>query len=127
MQPGRILLSCATLVALALPAAAAPDENLLGTRPVGRPANWFFEERVRVGSFSHLDQILPYNTLKKSDAPLPLPVASNPPRIGYRSDGQTYSLDDFLAHQRITGLLVVKDGQILAEHYQYDRTATRRG
>jgi len=81
---------------------------------------------VRVGSFSHLDQILPYNTLKKSEAPLPLPVASNPPRIGYRFDGQTYSLDDFLAHQRITGLLVVKDGQILAEHYQYDRTATDR-
>jgi CubicO group peptidase (beta-lactamase class C family) len=36
------------------------------------------------------------------------------------------SLDDFLAHQRVTGLLVVKDGQILAERYQYDRTATDR-
>lgn len=129
MQLGRILISCAMLVALALPAAAAPDENLLGKAagyPVGRPANWFFDESVRVGSFSHLDNFLPHNTLKKSDAPLPLPVASNPPRIGYRFDGQTYSLDDFLAHQRITGLLVIKDGQILAERYQYDRTATDR-
>ncbi len=129
MQPGRILLSCATLVALALPAAAAPDENLLGKAagyPVGRPANWFFDESVRVGSFSHLDSFLPHNTLKKSDAPLPLAVASNSPKIGYRFDGQTYSLDDFLAHQRITGLLVIKDGQILAERYQYDRTATDR-
>ncbi len=129
MQPGRILLSCATLVALALPAAAAPDENLLGKAagyPVGRPANWFFDESVRVGSFSHLDSFLPHNTLKKSDAPLPLAVASNSPKIGYQFDGQTYSLDDFLAHQRITGLLVIKDGQILAERYQYDRTATDR-
>lgn len=129
MQLGRILLSCAALVALALPAAAAPDENLLGKAagyPVGRPANWFFDESVRVGSFSHLDQILPYNTLKKSDAPLPLAVAPNPSKIGYRFDGQTYSLDDFLAHQRITGLLVIKDGRILTERYQYERTATDR-
>ena len=129
MQPGRILLCCAALVALALPVAAAPDENLLGKAagyPIGRPANWFFDESVRVGSFSHLDQILPYNTLKKSDAPLPLAAAANPSQIGYRFDGQTYSLDDFLTHQRITGLLVIKDGQILAERYQYDRTATDR-
>jgi CubicO group peptidase (beta-lactamase class C family) len=131
MQPGRILLSCAcaALVALAFPAAAAPDENLLGKAagyPLGTRTNWFFDESVRVGSFSHLDQILPYNTLKKSDAPLPLPVTSTPSKIGYRFDGQSYSLDDFLAHQRVTGLLVIKDGQILAERYQYDRTATDR-
>lgn len=129
MPSWRILLSCAALVALALPAGAAPDEQLLGKAtgyPVGQPANWFFDESVRVGSFSHLDSFLPHNTLKKSDAPLPLPAASNPPKIGYRFDGQSYSLDDFLAHQRITGLLVIKDGQILAERYQYDRTAADR-
>ena len=129
MPSWRILLSCAALVALAFPAGAAPDENLLGKAagyPLGNRFNWFFDESVRVGSFSHLDRFLPHNSLKKSDSPLPLPAASNPPKIGYRFDRQTYSLDDFLAHQRITGLLVIKDGQILAERYQYDRTATDR-
>jgi CubicO group peptidase (beta-lactamase class C family) len=129
MHPGRLWLSCAMLVALAFPASAAPDEDLLGKAagyPLGRPANWFFDESVRVGSFSHLDRILPYNTLKKPDAPLPLPVASSPPKIEYRFEKQTFSLDDFLARQRVTGLLVIKDGQILAERYQYDRTATDR-
>ena len=75
MQPGRILLSCAVLVALAVPARAAPDEDLLGKAagyPVGKPANWFFDESVRVGSFSHLDSFLPHYTLRKAASPLPL-------------------------------------------------------
>lgn len=129
MQPVRILFIGAVLVALAFPAHAAPDEDLLGKAagyPIGRPANWFFDEGVRVGSFSRLDRILPYNTLAKSDAPLPLPESSSPPKIEYRFEKQSWSLDDFLAHQRVTGLLVIKDGQILAERYQYDRTATDR-
>jgi len=129
MQPGRILLSCAVLVVLAVPARAAPDEDLLGKAagyPVGKPANWFFDESVRVGSFSRLDSFLPYYTLRKSDSPLPLAKAANEPKLSYRFEKQTYSLDDFLAHQRVTGLLVIKDGQILAERYQYDRTATDR-
>jgi CubicO group peptidase (beta-lactamase class C family) len=35
--------------------------------------------------------------------------------------GQTYSLQDYLDRQRATGLLIIKDGKILAEHYQYGR------
>ncbi|MGH6753959.1 MAG: serine hydrolase domain-containing protein, partial [Bradyrhizobium sp.] len=35
-------------------------------------------------------------------------------------------LDDFLAHQRVTGLLVIKDGAILFERYQYDRKPADR-
>ena len=71
MQPGRILFSCVALVALALPAVAAPDEDLLGKAagyPIGTRANWYYEESVRVGSFSNLDRILPHYTLTKSAA-----------------------------------------------------------
>ena len=129
MQPGRILLSCAVLVALAFPVRAAPDEDLLGKAagyPVGKPANWFFDESVRVGSFSRLDSFLPHYTLSKANSPLPLPKAASSAQLSYRYEKQTHSLDDFLAHQRVTGLLVIKDGQVLAERYQYDRTAADR-
>ena len=64
--------------------------------------------------------------MQKAATPLPLPKAATEAKIGYRFQGQAYALDDFLAHQRITGLLVIKDGQILAERYQYDRTAADR-
>jgi CubicO group peptidase (beta-lactamase class C family) len=129
MQPGRILLSCAVLVALAVPAGAAPDEDVLGKAagyPVGKPANWFFDEGVRVGSFSRLDSFLPHYTLQKAASPLPLRKAANDPKLSYRFEKQSYSLDDFLAHQRVTGLMVIKDGEILTERYQYERTAADR-
>jgi CubicO group peptidase (beta-lactamase class C family) len=129
MQPGRILLLCAALFALTLPAAAAPDEDLLGKAagyPIGKPASWFYDENVRVGSFSNLDKVLPHTTLKKAASPLPLPKAAGEPKIEYRFENQTRTLDDFLARQRITGLLLIKDGEILLERYQYDRTPAHR-
>jgi CubicO group peptidase (beta-lactamase class C family) len=124
-----ILVQCAALLALAFPAAAAPDEELLGKAagyPIGTRAGWFFDESTRVGSFSNLDKVLPHYTLGKAASPLPLPAAAGESRIEYRFENRTYTPDDFLAHQRITGLLVIKDGEILLERYQYDRTAAHR-
>ena len=117
------------LLAPAFPATAAPDEELLGKSagyPVGTRANWYFDESVRVGSFSNLDKILPHYTLTKSAAPLPLPTVATGPKIEYRFEKQTFALDDFLAHQRVTGFLLIKDGEVLVERYQYDRNAGNR-
>src|SRR3954462_5755383 len=111
MRPARILLAC-LLAVVTLPACAAPDEELLGKArgyPLGTRANWFFDEGVRVGSFSHLDGILPHYTLSKAQSPLPLAAAKAEVKFGYRFENQTCTLEDFLAHQRVTGLLVVKD------------------
>ena len=129
MQPLRILLSCAVLVALGSAVCAAPDEELLGKSagyPLGSPTNWFYNERVRVGSFSHLDDILPHYTLKKSATPRPLPKISTEPKIEYRFEQQTRALDDFLDRQRVTGFLLIKDGEVLAERYQYNRKPDNR-
>jgi CubicO group peptidase (beta-lactamase class C family) len=129
MQLRRFLMLCVALVARALPAAAAPDEEQLGRTagyPIGTRADWFFNESVRVGSFSNLDRILPHYTLVKATSPLPLPKAASEPKIEYRFEQQTYTIDDFLARQRITGLLLIKDGEILVERYQYDRTVANR-
>ena len=87
MQQARIFLArflACFLVALAVPAFAAPDEELLGKDkgyPVGTRANWFFDEGVRVGSFSHLDEILPHNRLSKAESPLPLAAAGGETKL----------------------------------------------
>src|SRR3977135_1773552 len=128
MPLGRILVAF-LLAALAFPAFAAPDEELLGKAkgyPLGNRANWFFDEGVRVGSFSHLDEILPHYTLSKAVSPLPLAAAAGEAKLGYRFQNQACTREDFLAHQRVTGLLVIKDGAILFERYQYDRKPADR-
>jgi CubicO group peptidase (beta-lactamase class C family) len=129
MQLRRILLSCAALVTLAFPAAAAPDEEQLGKAagyPIGKRTTWFYDESVRVGSFSNLDRLLPHYILSKAASPLPLPRAATQPSIEYRFENRKLTLDDFLAHQRITGLLLIRNGEVLVERYQYDRTASHR-
>jgi CubicO group peptidase (beta-lactamase class C family) len=125
----RTLAPLLALLAHSLAAQAAPDEERLGKSdgyPLGTPATWFYDERVRVGSFSHLDEILAHNTLPKSATPMPLPKAAGAPAIGYRFQGSDYSLDDFLNHQRVTGFLLIRNGEVIAERYQYARTAQNR-
>jgi len=129
MRRLMILAPFLALLVHPFPAQAAPDEELLGKSagyPVCTPSTWFFGEHVRVGSFSHLDEILPYHTLQRSATPLLLPTAANAPDITYRFEEKDNSLDDFLSRQRVTGFLLIKDGQVLAERYQYDRTAQNR-
>ena len=41
--------------------------------------------------------------------------AAAPPRSTYGFDEEDYSLDDFLEHQRVTGFLLIKGGEILAD------------
>ena len=110
-------------------AQAAPDEELLGKSrgyPVGTRSNWFFDESVRVGSFSHLDTLFPVHTLARAAEPAPLPRAAAEPRYRYRFREAEFGVDDYLARQRITGLLVIKDGVVQIERYQYERKDAHR-
>ncbi|HTT13916.1 MAG TPA: serine hydrolase [Burkholderiaceae bacterium] len=112
---------------------AAPDEDKLGKRegyPIagvgaGKKRNWYFDEVVRVGSFTHQAEIPGLfhggvNELKRSPRPLALPQAPAEPAYRWGTD-RNLTIDDFLARQRIMGLLIVKDGVIQVERYQYER------
>jgi len=127
----KILLIMAILIGLArflsLLAVAAPDEELLGKSkgyPVGNRENWFYDETVRVGSFSNLDAIFPHNVLAKSSTPTEFKRSSSEPEVRYSFEGKSYGIDHYLEHQRTTGLLVIKDREVLVERYQYDRKPT---
>lgn len=124
------ILACIAAMAAAA-AAAAPDEDALGKArgypvPSFGPSFSLFDETHKVGTFSHMDEVL-WPRSVKSGAALPLPplpsVAAQALAISYPFEGKTFSLEDFLARQRITGLLVIKDGAIVIERYQYERTA----
>ena len=114
--------------------AAAPDEEKLGKAknyPVGNPGNWLNEE-MRVGSFTHQGDIPGFysgitHILEPARKPLPLPVAPREPDYRW-SIGPAHDLtvDDYLARQRVMGLLIVKDAVIQLERYQYDRKPSDR-
>ena len=119
------------------PTRPAPDEALLGSLssyPVGDSKNYFFNEAVRVGSFSRMDEIdfLPGRMarLQASSHVMPLPVSKQSETFTkdfrYTHKGQPFSLADYLSRQRVMGLMVVQGGQRLFEAYQYQRTSDMR-
>jgi len=108
---------------------AAPDEEALGRSmgyPVGRNLAQAYQEPYKVGSFSAMDSFNPSCALSPATEPLLLKKAATEPPIRYRFDGRTLTLDDYMQRQRATGVLVVKDGEIVAERYNYQRTADMR-
>ena len=130
--------ACMLALGIASHACAAPDEEQLGKSqgyPVAKFGNnkdWYYDEIVRVGSFTHQAEIPglfqgKVNTLARAPNPLALQKAINEPAFRWSIDKERdLTVDDFLARQRIMGLLVAKDGVVQVERYQYDRKPADR-
>jgi CubicO group peptidase (beta-lactamase class C family) len=131
----KLIALAAIPLAAASIAYAAPDEEKLGKQsgyPIGKAANWYYDESVRVGSFTHQADIPgifhgKVNVLQRSAKAMPLPKAAQEPDFRWNAnDARGLSLDDYLARQRVMGLLIVKDGVVQIERYQNERKPTDR-
>ncbi len=108
-----------------------PDADLLGRAagyPVAPSPFRISAPAYLVGSWSALDKVpgIRSTWVDRPAQAQPLPRASAPPPIRYRTDGFQLTLEDYLERQRVTGLLVLKNGEIVAEHYRYDRNDNHR-
>lgn len=132
----RAIVIATLLTTLTVASAhAAPDEDKLGKAqgyPVGNARTWFFDEKVRVGAFSAQGDIPALSggvakVMTPSDKPMALAKAAREPAYRWSvADSKNLSVDDYLARQRVMGLLIIKDGEIQVERYQYERTAQHR-
>ena len=68
-----------------------------------------------VGADSHFDQIFPTHTVARPKRTWSFKRAAT-------SAAVAHEIDDFLDHQPVTGLIVVRDDTILSETYQYARS-----
>lgn len=120
---------------MALQASAAPDEERLGRNqgyPVGQASNWFTSELLRVGSFTHqaeISGVMNGGVSELAPSGEMLALARNPREPAYRwhiDALRNLSVEDYLARQRVMGVLVIKDGAVQLERYQYRRSAQDR-
>ena len=116
-------------------AHAEPEEAALCKAqgyPVGTARTWFMEPCFRVGSFSHHAEIPGIfggvaNAMQAASRPLELGRATQEPRLQWSVSGLSgLTIDDYLNRQPVMTLLIVKDGVIQVERYQYGRTAEHR-
>src|SRR5258705_7404848 len=128
-----VLVACATPSSAPPPQSAdlgprfnpsGPDADEQGARegyPLGSRMT-FFRVPYLVGSQSHQDEIFPAHVVRRATNPSPLTRRASEPALRYEYQGQTFDLDDYLARNPATGLLVARDDTILVERYQYART-----
>lgn len=110
-------------------ALAAPDEDVLGKSagyPVCAPGRTLWTPGCLVGSTSNLGTLLPANKVEKPAAARPLKRAPVEPKFTYTHNLFSGGVDDYLARNRTTGLLVMQGDTILLERYQYGRTPEHR-
>ncbi|NDQ58122.1 MAG: serine hydrolase [Acidipila sp.] len=74
---------------------------------------------VEVATFEHSDTLFAANTVLRKVPVRPLPAApAKLKEIHFTSDGHEYDLFDYLAYNRVVGLLILKDGKIVMEDYE---------
>lgn len=82
---------------------------------------------LQVNTFRNIDRLFATRTVKAGSAPFPLPVAERQlQNFQFESRGKLYDLYDFMALNRVAGLLVVKDGAVAFEQYALGNDAHTR-
>lgn len=104
-----------------------PDAERLGMKQ-GYPvcAQALTRPECRVGTWSANEKVAASSLVSPSDDPMPLPRWQDAPAISYRWGFSSKTLDDFMADTKTTGLMVIKDGRVVAERYQYGRQPDMR-
>jgi CubicO group peptidase (beta-lactamase class C family) len=113
-------LSALMLAAAVTQVAAAPDEAAYGAAlayPPGDRSNWFRQDHL-VGAFTAMEQLFPVHKVTAGPQPRSLPGRTTPPDWNF--------VQSYLDRHPVTGLLVMKDGQVAVERYQYGRRAVDR-
>ena len=82
---------------------------------------------IQVRTFRNIDRLFPVRVVKHGPKVLALPSAAKRlTQVEFSSGGKTYDLIDYMALNRITALLVLKDGKIAYEDYEMGNTEKTR-
>ena len=73
-----------------------------------------------------IESIFKTHTIRRGKAVHPLPVAARQIAPTFTYDGKSWTVDDYMAAYRVSGVLVLKDGKILLEKYGLGRGPTDR-
>ena len=87
----------------------------------------FMTQAERRLAFAHFDQLYPTATVAASGGAEPLPATpADLTAIPFSANEASHTLGDWLHNQQLMGLIVVKDGAVLMEHYATDHAVDSR-
>jgi len=82
---------------------------------------------IQVQTFRNIDRLFPTRTVKRGTQTYPLPTSGTPLKaVEFASAGKKYDVFDYMSLNRVSGLLVIKDGKIALERYELGNKETTR-
>ncbi|MEO5816032.1 MAG: serine hydrolase [Gemmatimonadaceae bacterium] len=119
-----VLVACAaTSNGTVATSAQAPYVNPHATDSIGTVRQMYdgaLTPALAITTFRNIDRLFPTRAIAHGPRPYPLAMASAPLHdVSFMSRGTRYDLDDYLRLNRVSGLLVLKDGRIALERYAY--------
>ena len=82
---------------------------------------------LAINTFRNIDRLFPTRVVAHGAHPKPLPAAPTQLREVHFRDGQaSYDLDQYLDLNRVSGVLVLKNGRVALERYRYGNTERTR-
>ncbi len=126
----RLLLTLMTS-SIGIASAATPDADyphrLEAIGSVRSMYDGALTPDLAVQTFRNIDRLFPTRRVPHGTKVQPLPLAPHPlGAVHFSSHGRTWDLADYLAVNRVAGLMVLKNGQVALELYQYGNTPRTR-
>jgi hypothetical protein len=82
---------------------------------------------IQVRTFRNIDRLFPTRIVKRGTRVYPLPKSEAPLKgVEITSSGEKYDIYDYLSLNRVSGLLVLKNGKIAFERYELGNRETTR-
>jgi CubicO group peptidase (beta-lactamase class C family) len=82
---------------------------------------------IQVRTFRNIDRLFPTRVVKRGNQVYPLPKSDAPLKgVEFTSGGKKFDMYDYMSLNRVSGLLVIKNGKIAFERYELGNTETTR-
>jgi len=123
-----VLVGCVTAQTPPLPGRALAEEAArsdIGSARDIYDGSLFPDKAVR--TYSNTERIFPTRAILAGGKPRTLPASEHPIKaLSFSSGGKTYDLPDYVALNRMVGLLILKDGRVVFESYEFGLTPKTR-
>jgi CubicO group peptidase (beta-lactamase class C family) len=117
-------LAAAIAAGPAPPQSAKPLEEIGNVRQIYDGALY---PDIQVQTFRNIDRLFPTRTIKRGTHAYPLPKSDAALKgVEFASAGKKYDIYDYISLNRVSGLLVLKNGKIAFERYELGNTETTR-
>ncbi len=125
MSRSRLSLHAAALATLLISGCAVTVAQQPAT--IGQILAGTMLPGSEVATFEHSETLYPFGRVPRKGPVRSLPLAFNQLKnVSFKSGGKSCDLFDYLADNRIAGLLILKDGKIALEDYELGATPFTR-